>query len=64
MKLWLRDTFELPLHDQKFSVCCAIIATQLVGPILKKAQQSNNPNSNPLVDPKPLLCKTENHASN
>jgi hypothetical protein len=28
-----RQTFEVPLHDQKIGVCCAITASQIVGPI-------------------------------
>jgi hypothetical protein len=29
----LRQAFEVPLHDQKIGVQCAITATQIVGPI-------------------------------
>jgi hypothetical protein len=32
----MRQTFEVPLHDQKIGMWCAITATQIVGPILKK----------------------------
>jgi hypothetical protein len=29
----LRQTLEVPLHDQMIGVCCAITTTQIVGPI-------------------------------